>query len=626
MSCQSVPPVRPGVSTPPPATSEDIAQKAEAAGDYLRASQAYEQLAQNTAPPQRQDFQIKSIAALIQGAQIGKAQELIAKLDVSGLNPSFLGRKQILQAQIAAAEQKPNDAINLLNQAERIHLDPTLLAEIYQARAQIEVGQGHPINALMDLIGREKYIVNTPDIAANQQQLWNIMLGLSPTVLASNLNSTKDPVLAGWLDLALIVQQHPPGSEELTGAIEQWKKAHPNHPAITAFVATLTKPAPGQIGPITQLALLLPLTSEYAQAAQAVRDGFFAMDMANKDPNKPKIIVYDIGRDPAQAANYYAAAVAEGAQFIVGPLGLEATNQVVKNAKLSVPTLLLSSSEITIKSDVPIIQFGLPPEEEAAQAAERAYLDGHRQAAVLYPNTAWGQRMFNAFSNEWQQLGGALNSAKPYQLEENDYSDTVKQLLNVTQSEARAHALENVLHIKLSFESRIRQDIDFVFLAADPKHGRLIKPQLNYYHAAHLPVYSTSYIFAGDNDAINDTDLDGVMFGDMPWMLVGNGKIANLRQTVQGAWPFAHTNLDRLYALGMDSYAIIPQLNRLNLENSARFTGVTGTLNLHNGRLQRHLLWDKFRKGVPQLLDTFYNYTNQFQIEDEANAVTGTSH
>jgi outer membrane PBP1 activator LpoA protein len=92
----------------------------------------------------------------------------------------------------------------------------------------------------------------------------------------------------------------------------------------------------------------------------------------------------------------------------------------------------------------------------------------------------------------------------------------------------------------------------------------------------------------------------------MPWMLAQKGRVAELRQSLQGEWPHVGTDLDRLYALGMDSYAILPHLNRISAENAARFAGVTSGLSLdRDGRLHRQLAWARFRNGVPRLLDGY---------------------
>ncbi len=624
--CQTTPPtpptgVRPEVK---PATSEAAAE-AEAAGEYVVAADEYRRLAESAAPPQRQHFQLKAVEAWLKAGQLREARQQMTSIDVTGLDAGFLGRKSVLQAQIASAEGQHDQAVAFLNKAEKARqLDPTLLAELHRVRAQAQLALGHSLDAVRDYIGRERYIVGEEAIVDNQRQLWQALETADRATLKAALARNTEPVLAGWLALGLAALDHPPASGRFAAAANDWRSAHPQHPALDIWLRTLAGPTPGLIGRVEQIALLLPLSSDYGQAAQAVQAGFMAMHAANRDANKPRVQVYDIGADPAQAPALYAQAVQAGANLIVGPLGLEATDQVVKNATLSTPTVLLSHTEAKI--DAPahhVFQFGLPPEQEARQAAERMYLDGRRRAAVLFPANPFGQRVQEAFAAHFTRLGGAIVTAQPYAPGENEYSEPVKRLMGIDQSEARRQALEATLRTRLKFEPRPRSDIDAIFLPADPRHGRLIKPQLNYHRASDVPVYATSHIFAGKGDATRDVDLDGIMFGDMPWLLVGDGRVQKLRESVQAGWPYAHSPLDRLYALGIDAYAVIPQLNRISAQNAVRYDGVTSGLSVEmDGRLHRQLLWARFKQGVPQLLDTFLNYKGQFEPQDGA----GTSY
>ena len=601
-----------------PVTVTD-AIKAEHDGEYVLAAREYERLAALALAPEKQNFQLKAVEALIKAAQVREARQKIPLIDVTKLDPAFRARKYILEAQIAALEGQPDLSLRLLTQAEKTrNLDPLQLADVYYARAQAELTLERPWSAVKSLITREKYIVTPDDIMRNQQQLWHVIASRSRTELKTQGDAQQDPIFKGWLDLAIAVIENAYGPQRLAVAVDEWKKSYPQHPASPGFLQTLASPTPNIIGRIDRIALLLPLTSDYAQAARAVHDGFMAMDANNTHPEKPIIKVYDTGADPLQIADIYAQALRDGAQLVVGPLGLEAVDHLVKKGGLKVPTLLLSHTTQDLGSAAKhIFQFGLPPEQEAAQSAERAYLDGHRRAAVLYPDTAWGQRMATAFNTTWQRLGGIVLTSQAYAQEQQDYSEPIKRLLNISQSQSRKEALEAVLRANVKFEPRPREDVDFIFLAADAKRARLIKPQLNYNRAARLPVYSTSHVFTGQGNPANDADLDGIMFGDMPWMLVGDGKVLSLRQTLQHDWPYAHTQVDRLYALGVDAYAIIPQLNRISNENSIHFSGVTSGLSLdRDGRLHRQLLWAQFRKGVPQLLDTFFKYKGQFEVDD----------
>jgi outer membrane PBP1 activator LpoA protein len=623
-ACETRPPLRPEAAKPEPpaAATFNTAELAEQAGEFVLAAREYESLAKQATPPQRQHYALKAIESLIKAGQAREAREQLRGSDLARIDAAFQARKQILEAQLAALENRPDETLRLLAQAEKTpNLNPALLAEIYRVRALAEVTLDRPFSAVKSLIAREKVIVAREEVTSNQQGLWQILATLSRAQLDQELKATRDPVLSGWLALAIAALENAGSRTALANAIDGWRKAHVGHPASDDFLKSIARPRPGQIGRVDKITLLLPLTSDYAQAAAAVRDGFLAMDAANRNLDKPIVNVVDTGADPARILAAYDAAVKDGTQLIVGPLGLEAVDNIVRNTSLDVPTLLLSHATDEIDASKTVFQFGLPPEQEATQAAERAWLDGHRQAAVLYPNSAWGRRMQTAFVGAWQRLGGIVVVEQDYLLDQSDYTDPVKRLLYITQSESRKDRLESTIKMKLKFEARPREDINFIFLETDPRHARLIKPQLSYHRASRVPVYATSHVFTGRGDPNKDTDLDGILFPDMPWMLVGDGRVAELRMLLQPNWPYAHSGLDRLFALGVDAYAVIPHLNRLGNENAVRFGGVTSGLSLgRGGRLHRQLLWAQFRKGVPVLVDTFFRHKGQFDIDTDAPA------
>jgi hypothetical protein len=57
------------------------------------------------------------------------------------------------------------------------------------------------------------------------------------------------------------------------------------------------------------------------------------------------------------------------------------------------------------------------------------------------------------------------------------------------------------------------------------------------------------------------------------------------------------------------------------MESGARFSGVTSGLSVdQHGRLQRQLLWARFNRGVPRLVDTFLKHRDQFKIENDAES------
>ena len=101
-----------------------------------------------------------------------------------------------------------------------------------------------------------------------------------------------------------------------------------------------------------------------------------------------------------------------------------------------------------------------------------------------------------------------------------------------------------------------------------------------------------------------DRDLDGVIFGDMPWVLSEESGRHGIRAEVERYISPAGRSLQRLYALGIDAFDVIAALRPLKEYPYERFDGETGSLSLDaNNRLRRQLTWVRFRGGRPALLD-----------------------
>jgi len=610
------------VSTTSTNLTTEAANEAVNNGEYMLAARIYNELAATAKKPGKQDLQLRAVENLIKAGQYNEASQQLRAVKTRRLAKSFNVRKLILLAQIASYEGAHEKSIRLLNKAIRVrNLDPALQARIYKVMADTELSLNNPIGAAKNLVLREKYIVKPDEIDENQLKIWEILNEISHSDLKQYLNLERDLTLAGWIELAIEYVGH---RTRFNKTVANWPKTHPSHTATPSLLKSLSTPRPRFVGRVGQVAVLLPLSSSrYALAAQAVRQGIKMMDDNNQRLDKPVVKYYDIGDMPEEVSKFYQVAVDQGAQLIIGPLGREAVDLIADYDNASVPTILLGHTEINTDGAIaPMFQFGLSPEQEAVQAAERAYLDGYRQAAVLYAQNEWGNRMNKAFSEQWKKLGGIVLIQEPYEIKQHDYSEPVKQLLGIDKSLVRKNTLQKIVGVKLKLEPRRRRDIDFIFLAADAKHGRLIKPQLNYWRAARIPVYATSKIFTGKRNPTQDVDLNGIRFGDMPWMLAQSGSIYQLR-LLQGKWSYAYSQLDRLFALGMDSYAIIPQLNHISDEDGTRFGGVTSGISLDKyGRFHRQLVWARFKRGEPQLLDKIYDLSGLLKPGKENEATS----
>ncbi len=317
-----------------------------------------------------------------------------------------------------------------------------------------------------------------------------------------------------------------------------------------------------------------------------------------------QVRIYDAA-DDTRVTELYNQAVQDGAEFIVGPLSKDALQMLSDREELDIPTLALNylpTENENLRAN--LYQFGLLPEEEARQVAERTWLDGHVNAAVLVPSGPWGERIYEAFKQRWELMGGKIVEQQSYDATRSDFSQPIKMLLDIDKSKQRYRRVATTLKRNIKFTERRRQDIDFIFLAAYPRQARLIRPQLKFYHASDVPVYATSHVFTGVLNQERDRDMDGMMFGDMPWVLAESTAHRGMRPELENHVTDAGNALQRLYALGIDAFNIIGALNTLRNYPYERFDGETGSLSLDNQlRVRRQLTWVKFRSGRPVTFD-----------------------
>jgi len=179
-----------------------------------------------------------------------------------------------------------------------------------------------------------------------------------------------------------------------------------------------------------------------------------------------------------------------------------------------------------------------------------------------------------------------------YDTESHDYSEAITGLLYLRQSEARRKQLQGWLGKKLEFEPRRRDDVDAVFMAARPVQAQGIRPQLQFYHAADLPLYTTSHAWLGRLTASQAEDLRGVMLADIPWMLANDPEDPGSRTTVAQYLPKSGSGYARLYAMGVDAFRLVPHLKRLQSGRYESLDGITGNLFMdETNQVHRQLVW-----------------------------------
>lgn len=577
--------------------------------DLINQAQIWIDQAYFALTPDKQDLLLRSSGALIKAGELQRAKELLDSVHVSGLPPPYAQRKRLLRAQLALAQGNNDLALRYLSGLKRMQgLSPEFRAAVLSVRAHANLAVNEKGKALSDLVEREVFLVSDEDISRNREQIWALtgLFGSIELQVEREAAGEGSPV-ADWLDLALLYADFSTDPYRFGQTLADWVSFNPYGSAqrfANEELRMWSRPPDVAAVEVDKVALLLPLASKFGQAAQSVHDGFMAMRALDSNPNEPEIAVFDVGEVPELATSYYELAVSEGADLVIGPLGKQAASALVNSGVIQVPTLLLGGIQPGSTLPPSTFSIDLAPEQEAIGVATRAYLDGNRVAAVLRPDSEWGQRVAEAFIRQWESLGGTVVEAQVYDEQSNDHSFAIKEVLNLSTSLGRKSALNVLLDTELEFEPRRRQDLDLLFLAARPNAGRLIKPQINFFQAHNIPVYATSNIYSGNLDSINDADLNQITFGDMPWILRTDSRTMLLHRSLSDGQHEAGA-LKRLFALGIDAYLLSRVIPYLQPDQTFDLQGLTADRLVidRDRQIERQLTWAQFRNGEPFVLD-----------------------
>lgn len=316
------------------------------------------------------------------------------------------------------------------------------------------------------------------------------------------------------------------------------------------------------------LALLLPLRSAaFGRLADALRAGFVTAATLDRS-TPPSIVVHADSDDPAEIAHNYRAAVEQGARLIVGPLTRNGVNFLLRELRPGVPVLALNAPDDDGPWPDGFYAFSLQAEQEARQVARMAFSEGRRAALVISDAAALSQRIHKAFVDEFVRHGGRASSELLYR-----------------GSAADLAALR---------EASVAGSADTVFLALDAVQARVVRAYLT----GRAQVFATSQVFDGQPGGLRDTELNGVRFVDMPWLLQPD-------HPAVAAYPRADssarggTDFERLYAFGIDAYRIAAELMRAGSPPRDPLDGVTGLVYLAGRRFLREPTAAEFAEGVP---------------------------
>ncbi len=492
---------------------------------------------------------------------------------------------------------EPDEALAILEPMSRESMVRNRRLRVDALRADAWVQKDDPARAVELMTQRESMLTSRRSIDSNRRHLWKALLASDPGVLRASAELTLDANTRGWLVLAsLAVSTGQQGIGWANGAVH-WRDAHLGHPAISVL-DDLDLPDQLNLDYPKQIALILPLSGRTARAGQAVQNGFmgaYFSSLAGLDEEQT-IRVYDVNIEGGASAAY-ASAVADGAEFVIGPLLRNNVIELANDILVPVPVLTLNYLPDDMLAPPGLYQFALAPEDEARSAALRAINDGHTRGVALVPNNDWGRRVLSSFASEFESLGGILLDYRNYTPANQDFSNTIEDVMALSGSVQRYQRLRANIGSPLQFDPRRRQDTEFIFLAADAPAGRLLKSQLKFHYSGDIPAYATSSIF--ELDGQSNSDLNGIMFADTPWIVAPHSWIEHLPKVFEEHFP-EERRLGRLHAMGYDAYQLIAALFSARTGAMQELNGATGTLFLDaDGRVHRRLAWAQFQNGSP---------------------------
>ncbi len=553
--------------------------------------------ASNAPFPENVVLTLKASSALME-SDPPRAKKVLEGVDYGSL-PDNLKEKLALQhALIADRTNQSWEVFEWLDREAVINSsDPKTVAQAHALRAKAYNHFGEYQAALDEWLSAMP-LLDKKQQASYQKAFWQTLLHVPEPRLNNLIEQTPSNDIKAWLELASLYRPGIPLEQQLSG-LQQWLRNWPNHPGSVYLPDNFEKLKASSTVRPEKIAILLPLSGNLAKAGQSIRDGIIAASYEDlqQQAKTPELLLFDTnGKDINQLAEQ---ALQQGAQLIIGPLSKDNVGKIQSDISARVPILALNYLDTPQNSPAigasELYQFGLSTEDEARMVAIRAKLDGHQRALVLTPSSSWGKKVGQSFYQAWQTNGGQIAAYSEYD-KNTEFSKLIGQMLHVDQSHQRARQINRLLKESAGFQARRRQDIDMIFIAANPLEARQIKPALSYQFAGSIPVYATSTVFSGKTNRALDQDIDGTRVPVMPWSIPGTS--TELEKKITNAWPHAKGQYGTLFALGADAYKLYPKLQQLANLPGSQVEGLTGWLSINtNKRVDRELTWQIFKNG-----------------------------
>ena len=405
---------------------------------------------------------------------------------------------------------------------------------------------------------------------------------------AANVNDVVSPSAAETSDLTTAqtpaqgTMQNPvtaPTTQPATSA-----PAATQAPAETPAPATAEQPQPQTAQPEQQ-----PVAQPQAVATTSANPG-------------AELKIYDTSAQPLDQV--LAQVQQDGASIVVGPL-LKNNVEALMKSNTALNVLALNQPE-QVQNRANICYFALSPEDEARDAARHIHEQGKQAPLLLIPRSTLGDRVANAFAQEWQTLGGGVvlqqkfgsaselragvNGGAGIALNGSPVSASLPQQQSVTIGGLTIPAPPTDAQISGGGK------VDSAYIVATPEEIAFIKPMIAMRNGSQsgATLYASSRSAQGTAGPDFRLEMEGLQYSEIP-MLAGSNP--QLMQQALGAVRNDYS-LARLYAMGVDAWALANHFTQMRQVPGFELNGNTGDLTADQDCvINRKLSWLKYQQG-----------------------------
>ncbi len=322
----------------------------------------------------------------------------------------------IPQARLGLAEalvrdKKPQRAVIVLAESDPAGLEGADLLNYYDILAQARFGLNQPKAALVLLVqGHQR--VDSDLRSVLEERLTGFVDLWPPKTLEELLGLYPSAFPAAWILSGLAAKSVEASDwHQALFYRQELIRRFPDHPlAQKANEAQSWARLAAEKGAVT-LGALLPLSGPLAAHGQKLLEGI-QLAAGAFEPDSPfRLVIEDTADDPLiTAAALERLTLQEDALAVVGPLSARlAAEAAAKAEELKIPLITLTQSPQVARDRMWVMRNFITPSLLIEALAQRAVVDlALIRMAILHPDSPYGQRTADQFTEQVEKLGGRV--------------------------------------------------------------------------------------------------------------------------------------------------------------------------------------------------------------------------